>query len=106
MRPAGVVLFRSIGSIDANRVDEKVNMVQAVRSHWPVSVVRKKEDLDEQVSTNLVNKYLHLKVENGPGTRYPSIYCNGRSRMQDPGAGCVKQIRMPASVPHLLRPRP
>ena len=62
MRPAEVGLLR--GTMDMNDIegDEKRDMVQAVRSHWPVSVVRKKEDLDAHILTNLVESYAHLNV--------------------------------------------
>lgn len=62
MRPADVALFRSIGNIDANVLDGKPDMAVAVRSHWPVSVV-KKEEKHKLVLKNLVDSYAHLNVE-------------------------------------------
>ncbi len=43
-------------------------MVQTVRSHWPVSVVRKKEDLESHILTNLVENYAHLNIEETAAT--------------------------------------
>ena len=66
MRPAEVALMRGIMNIDEVEADGKRDMVQAVRSHWPVSVVRKKEDLNSHILKTLVESYAHLKVEEAP----------------------------------------
>lgn len=62
MRPSEIALFRGIMNIDKDQPDEKPEMAHAVRSHWPVSVVRKKEDLDDHIFTNLVENYAHLNL--------------------------------------------
>ncbi|KAF3001345.1 hypothetical protein E8E13_006029 [Curvularia kusanoi] len=64
MRPADVALFRTAGNIDANVLNGKPDMAVAVRSHWPVSIV-KKEEKEKQVLKNLVDSYAHLSIENG-----------------------------------------
>lgn len=63
MRPVEVALFRSIGNVDAEQIDGRSHMAQAVRSHWPVSVVKKKEDVEKHVLKNLVESYAHLAVD-------------------------------------------
>lgn len=37
-------------------------MTQAVRSHWPVSVVKKKQDIDSLILKTLVDDYAHLEI--------------------------------------------
>jgi len=64
MRPADVALFRSVGNINAKVLHGKPDMTVAVRSHWPVSVV-KNEEKDKLVLKNLVDSYAHLNVEDG-----------------------------------------
>ena len=66
MRPAEVALLKGTMNLNEVEADEKRDMMQAVRSHWPVSVVRKKEDLKSHILTNLVESYAHLKVEEDP----------------------------------------
>lgn len=63
MRPQEVALFRAVGNIDADQIDGKAHMAQAVRSHWPVSVVRRKDEVDKHILNNLVENYAHLSVE-------------------------------------------
>ncbi|EHK27097.1 uncharacterized protein TRIVIDRAFT_21401, partial [Trichoderma virens Gv29-8] len=46
MRPSELSLLRTTMKIDEHEWDEKNRMAQEVRSSWPVSVVKKKEDLD------------------------------------------------------------
>ncbi|RFU76539.1 n-terminal fungal transcription regulatory domain-containing [Trichoderma arundinaceum] len=53
------------GLLDENEEDERRDMAQAVRSHWPVSVVKKKEDMKSHILANLVDTYAHLNVEEG-----------------------------------------
>lgn len=59
-------------NLNEGEADEKGDMVQAVRSHWPVSVLRKKEDLDSHILTNLVESYAHMNVEEGPKQEPPA----------------------------------
>ncbi|KAJ4290983.1 hypothetical protein N0V90_010179 [Kalmusia sp. IMI 367209] len=42
---------------------EAPDMARAVRSHWPVGVMNKKDNLDSYILTNLVENYAHLNVE-------------------------------------------
>jgi len=64
MRPPEVALFRGILDMDGDQVVDKPDMAQTVRSSWPVSVVKKKDDVDAYILTNLVENYAHLNVEN------------------------------------------
>lgn len=62
MRPDEVALFRGTMNIDDDN-KERPDMVQTVRSHWPVSVVKKKSDLESYILANLVENYAHLNTE-------------------------------------------
>ncbi|RFU81944.1 c6 transcription factor [Trichoderma arundinaceum] len=66
MRPPEVSLLRDTMSINEKEWDDRRDMVQAVRSHWPVSVIKKKEDVDFHNLTNLVENYAHLNIEDTP----------------------------------------
>jgi hypothetical protein len=68
MRPQEAALLRNTMDIDEEAAEEKRPMVQPVRSHWPVTVVRKSEELDSHVLKNLVKDYAHLNVEELPET--------------------------------------
>ncbi|PHH78069.1 hypothetical protein CDD80_7419 [Ophiocordyceps camponoti-rufipedis] len=63
MRPREAALLRY--AADANEEEDVVEppMAQAVRSHWPVSVVRNLRDVDSYTLTNLVESYAQLNVE-------------------------------------------
>lgn len=63
MRPQEFALLKDSTDIDEDEGDGKREMKQAVRSHWPVSVVKRAEDKDSHVLTNLVESYAHLNVE-------------------------------------------
>ncbi|KAL6798401.1 hypothetical protein J3E68DRAFT_399708 [Trichoderma sp. SZMC 28012] len=63
MRPSELSLLKNTMKIDEREWDEKSSMVQEVRSAWPVSVVKKKEEIDSQKLTNLVESYGNLNVE-------------------------------------------
>lgn len=65
MRASEVALLRDTMSFEEDEVDLKQGMSQAVRSQWPVSVVKKKEDLDSHILNNLVENYAHLNIEGG-----------------------------------------
>lgn len=71
MRPQEVTLLKETVDLDDDD-DEKTAgrqaMMQTVRSHWPVSIVKKDEDVDSYLLTNLVDNYAHLNVEDMPGT--------------------------------------
>ncbi|KAL7913972.1 hypothetical protein GGI35DRAFT_231253 [Trichoderma velutinum] len=66
MRPLELSLLKNSMKIDEGEWDAKSSMVQEVRSSWPVSVVKKKEDLDSHILTNLVENYGNLNVEGSP----------------------------------------
>jgi len=65
MRPREVALLKE--TVDLGEDDDKTAgrqaMVQTVRSHWPVSIVRKDEEVDSYLLTNLVDNYAHLNLE-------------------------------------------
>lgn len=61
-RPVEVALFRTIMNVDEAAAIDNPVMTQTIRSSWPVSVVKKKEDLDSYILTNLVENYGHLNV--------------------------------------------
>lgn len=63
MRPEELALLRRTMTLDEIEEDRNRGMVQVVKSHWPVSVVKKKEDVESHVLTNLVESYGHLNVE-------------------------------------------
>ncbi|KAL8822314.1 MAG: hypothetical protein Q9191_006949 [Dirinaria sp. TL-2023a] len=63
MRPAEVALLRGSMDLRKDEEDERRDMAQPVRSHWPVNVVKKKEDSESQILTNLVESYAHLNIE-------------------------------------------
>lgn len=57
-----LLLRRALGT-DVEQEDEPQKLAQAVRSHWPVGVVKKKEELENLVLRNLVENYGQLSVE-------------------------------------------
>ncbi|KAF3799371.1 Nitrogen assimilation transcription factor nirA [Colletotrichum gloeosporioides] len=63
MRPQEVALLRNSMTFDDEQEMEKHDMVQAVRSNWPVSIVKKQEEVDDHILTNLVESYGSLNVE-------------------------------------------
>ncbi|KAJ0330169.1 hypothetical protein COL922a_012466, partial [Colletotrichum nupharicola] len=63
MLPQEVALLRSSMTFDDEQEMEKHDMVQAVRSHWPVSIVKKQEEVDEHILTHLVESYGSMNVE-------------------------------------------
>ncbi|KAK7973482.1 hypothetical protein PG988_007616 [Apiospora saccharicola] len=66
MRLQEASLLKTTLRFDEGEEERKSAMVQTVRSHWPVSVVKKKEDLDDHILGNLVENYAHLNTEDGP----------------------------------------
>ncbi|PHH86765.1 hypothetical protein CDD83_9795 [Cordyceps sp. RAO-2017] len=69
MRPQEVALLREATAGDGGEAaDRERAMTQAVRSHWPVCVVKKRADVDGHVLTELVRSYAHLNTdEEGSG---------------------------------------
>jgi hypothetical protein len=62
MRPQEVALMRNSIDLVEDESPVKKEMLQAVRSRWPVGVVKRKEDLDEHILGNLVENYARLNV--------------------------------------------
>lgn len=67
MRPPEVALLRTKTNMDDDELDERPRMAHAVQSHWPVSVVKNKKDMDSYILTNLVENYAHLNIEERSG---------------------------------------
>ena len=68
MRPVELSLFNSIANVDEGELGELPDMAQAVRSNWPITVVKDKKDVDSYILANLVNNYAHLNVEEETGS--------------------------------------
>ena len=66
MRPQEVRLLKESVDLDEDETDDRRALMQAVRSHWPVSVVTKKEDLDAHILKNLVENFATFDVDNIP----------------------------------------
>lgn len=66
MRPQEAALLRDTVKLDEDKPDGKGTLMQNVRSEWPVSVIRKKKDLDSHILSNLVENYAQLNVEEMP----------------------------------------
>lgn len=63
MRPQEVALLReTMDPEEEDPLEEKKGPMQSVRSSWPVSVVKRKEDRDSHILTNLIESYGHLNV--------------------------------------------
>lgn len=62
MRPEEVALARETLELKEDESEGTLVLKQAVRSHWPVSVVKTKEELDAHILANLVGD---LSVKNG-----------------------------------------
>ncbi|KAF4973299.1 hypothetical protein FSARC_374 [Fusarium sarcochroum] len=63
MRPQEVSLLKSSMALDKDEIDAESEMAVAVRSHWPVSVVKKQEDMDSHILTNLVESYGGMNIQ-------------------------------------------
>ncbi|TDZ67621.1 hypothetical protein CTRI78_v002790 [Colletotrichum trifolii] len=62
MRPQEVAILRSTMNYDEAREEADHTKMQAVRSHWPVSIVKKQEEVDSHILNNLVESYGSLHV--------------------------------------------
>ncbi|KAI8723046.1 Zn(2)-C6 fungal-type domain-containing protein [Fusarium sp. LHS14.1] len=67
MRPQELALLRGTMSLEEQEAVKELNVMQPVRSHWPVSVVKKQEDVDAHILKNLVKSYASLNVEDHQG---------------------------------------
>ncbi|GAM82987.1 hypothetical protein ANO11243_009730 [Dothideomycetidae sp. 11243] len=59
MRPQEAELLKMAADLDDEKGVQQQQLKHKVRSHWPVSVIKRKEDLDSQILANLV-KSLHV----------------------------------------------
>ncbi|KAF9771797.1 hypothetical protein IL306_010543 [Fusarium sp. DS 682] len=66
MRPQEIELLKSSMTLDRYEVDPEPEMAVPVRSHWPVSVVKKQEDMESHILTNLVENFGRVNVEEIP----------------------------------------
>jgi hypothetical protein len=65
MNAPEVSLFKSLMSrddLEQLETETQKAMVQEVRSHWPVSVVKRKEDMDSHILGNLVEGYFSMDL--------------------------------------------
>jgi hypothetical protein len=67
MRPAELALFKGVINMDEDETERNARMVQEVRSDWPVSVVKKKDEKNAYVLKHLVDNYAHLNVDDEAG---------------------------------------
>ena len=67
MRPQELALLRGTMSLEEQEAVNELDEMQPVRSHWPVSVVKKQEDVDAHILKNLVQSYASLNVEEHQG---------------------------------------
>ena len=63
MRQQEAALLKDTVTFDETKADEKEAMVQTVKSSWPVTVVKKMDEVDSLLLKNLVENYAHLNVE-------------------------------------------
>ena len=63
MRPQEIGLLKSSMALEAGDIDQEPELAVAVRSQWPVSVVKKKEDVKSHVLTNLIENFGDMSVE-------------------------------------------
>lgn len=54
MRPEESILTKETLELKGEESEGMLIRKQAVRSHWPVSIVKRKEDSDAHILTNLV----------------------------------------------------
>lgn len=67
MRPQEVALLRRTLNYDEDKEEADHAKMQAVRSHWPVSIVKKQGEMDSYVLANLVESYGSLGVGDPAG---------------------------------------
>ena len=63
MRLQEVALLDNSMQLDMDEPNEKQAMVQPVRSSWPVSVVKKTDDIESYILTNLVANYAQDNIK-------------------------------------------
>ncbi|RTE81585.1 hypothetical protein BHE90_003910 [Fusarium euwallaceae] len=67
MRPQELALLKGTMSLEEQEAVNELDVMQPVKSHWPVSVVKKQEDVDAHILKNLVKSYASLNVEEHQG---------------------------------------
>ena len=60
--PREVALLESNLDWKDEQLDGAPNLVQEVRSHWPVSIAKNAEDIENHLLKNLVESYAHLNI--------------------------------------------
>ncbi|KAG5982343.1 hypothetical protein E4U55_002034 [Claviceps digitariae] len=65
MRDSEVALLKEAVQMDDDEIDAQCDLVQAVRSHLPVSLTKKKENMDAHILKNLVENYVRLAIDGG-----------------------------------------
>jgi hypothetical protein len=63
MRSSERSLLNNSTSLDQREADARQEMVQMVRSRWPVIVVKRIEEKESHVLSNLVESYAHLGLQ-------------------------------------------
>ena len=63
MRQQELSILKNTMTFDDEDPTQRQEMEQAVRSHWPVSVIKKKEDVESHILAKLVDEYASLNVE-------------------------------------------
>ncbi|CCE33506.1 related to nitrate assimilation regulatory protein nirA [Claviceps purpurea 20.1] len=69
MRESELALLKKAVHVDDDEIDAECDLVQAVRSHLPVTVTKKKENVDAHILKNLVENYVGLDIAVGGGVR-------------------------------------
>lgn len=63
LRPQELALLEHTVQKDKDRNKGRQELMQAVKSHWPVSVVKKAEDVDAYALQNLLESYTQLNLK-------------------------------------------
>ncbi|VZI05496.1 unnamed protein product [Fusarium fujikuroi] len=66
MRPQEIGLLKSSMALDRYEAYPEPELSVPVRSHWPVSVIKKHEDRESHILTNLVESFGRVNVEEIP----------------------------------------
>lgn len=63
MRPQEIGLLKRSMALELGDIDQEPELAVAVRSQWPVSVVKKHEDIKSHVLTNLIEDFGDMYVQ-------------------------------------------
>jgi hypothetical protein len=61
-----ISLFRGVMNMDEADLLDRPNEMVAVRSQWPVSIVKKRAETDSHILTNLIENYGRMDQQAGP----------------------------------------